>query len=68
MVKDKKPLEDIKGLSEKLEVLDSEGIRHLIRYSGTEKKLRILLEAKDSKLMNARMDEMVSFFEKALNE
>lgn len=68
MVKDKKPLESIKGLSEKLEVLDSEGIRHLVRYSGTEKKLRILLEAKDAKLMNKRMDEMVSFFQKALNE
>ncbi|MBA3024781.1 MAG: phosphoglucosamine mutase [Sulfurimonas sp.] len=66
-IKVKKPLESIEGLSEKLQEIDKDGIRHLIRYSGTENKLRILLEGKDAKLMNARMDEMVAFFSKALN-
>ncbi|SFV58235.1 Phosphoglucosamine mutase [hydrothermal vent metagenome] len=66
-VKKKVPLESIKGLDEKLKALDKEDIRHLVRYSGTENKLRILLEAKDEKLMNLRMDEMSEFFTKVLN-
>jgi len=67
-VHNKRPLEKIKGLQEKLEALEKEGVRHLVRYSGTENKLRILLEAKDAKLMMQRMDEMSKFFLKALNE
>ena len=66
-VKVKKPLTKIKGLDEKLASLDAQNIRHLIRYSGTENKLRILLEAKEQKIINARMAEMVEFFQKALN-
>ncbi|MDQ7068839.1 MAG: phosphoglucosamine mutase [Sulfurimonas sp.] len=66
-VKKKIPLNTIEGLDKKLKELDSENIRHLVRYSGTENKLRILLEAKDAKLMNKRMDEMSQFFTKALN-
>ncbi|CAI6144057.1 MAG: Phosphoglucosamine mutase [uncultured Sulfurimonas sp.] len=66
-VKKKVALESIDGLDEKLKALDAQGIRHLIRYSGTENKLRILLEAKDEKLMNLRMDEMSQFFKKVLN-
>ena len=66
-VKKKVALESIDGLDKKLKALDAQGIRHLIRYSGTENKLRILLEAKDEKLMNLRMDEMSQFFKKVLN-
>ncbi|MDF1877368.1 phosphoglucosamine mutase [Sulfurimonas sp. SAG-AH-194-L11] len=66
-VKNKMPLENIEGLEQKLKALEAEDIRHLVRYSGTENKLRILLEAKDAKLMNTRMDEMSEFFSKALN-
>ena len=66
-IKVKKPLEEIEGLSEKLEILDSQNIRHLIRYSGTENKLRVLLEGKDAKQMNKAMDDMLTFFEKSLN-
>jgi len=66
-IKVKKVLEDIDGLSEKLTQLESLGIRHLIRYSGTENKLRVLLEAKEAKIMNEKMDEMIEFFQKALN-
>ncbi len=66
-VKNKTPLEEIKGLTEKLKALEGEGVRQLVRYSGTENKLRILLEAKDAKLMRKRMNELSDFFTKALN-
>lgn len=66
-IKVKKPLEKIAGLSEKLEAVTAKNIRHLIRYSGTENKLRILLEAKDAKVMHKEMDLLVAFFEKELN-
>jgi phosphoglucosamine mutase len=66
-VKVKKPLDEIDGLKARLDELDGEHIRHLIRYSGTENKLRILLESKDAKSMNRAMDNLVSFFEDALN-
>ena len=66
-VKTKKPLDTIEGLSEALAKVDALYIRHLVRYSGTENKLRILLEGKDAKVMEKEMDILVSFFEKALN-
>jgi phosphoglucosamine mutase len=66
-VKTKKVLSEIDGLDEKLKELDENGVHHLVRYSGTENKLRVLLECKDAKKMNLYMDEMVEFFQKALN-
>ena len=66
-IKNKKPLQEIVGLDKKLKELDEKGIRHLIRYSGTENKLRVLLECKDAKAMNTNMDDLVEFFQKALN-
>jgi phosphoglucosamine mutase len=67
-VKEKKELNDISGLVEKIEKLENNGIRQLIRYSGTENKLRVLLEAKNKKLMEEKMDELITFFKKALND
>jgi phosphoglucosamine mutase len=66
-VKVKKPLSEIEGLEDELAKTDSLHMRHLIRYSGTENKLRILLEGKDAKVLEKQMDHLVSFFEKALN-
>jgi phosphoglucosamine mutase len=66
-IKVKKPLNEIDGLNDKLDELDKSSVRHLVRYSGTENKLRILIECRDSKMMHRRMDEMVEFFQKALN-
>lgn len=63
----KKPLDEISGLQEKLGHLDSLGVRHLVRYSGTENKLRVLLEAQDAKQMELLMDDIVAFFQKELN-
>lgn len=66
-VKSKKPLDQIEGLGKELEKIEKLHMRHLIRYSGTENKLRILLEGKDAKVMEKEMEKLVSFFEKALN-
>ena len=66
-VKEKKPLEKIEGLQERLLELDKAGVRHLIRYSGTENKLRVLLECKDGRLLNKKMKDLTEFFQKELN-
>ncbi len=66
-VKVKKPLSDIEGLAHELAQTEKLHMRQLIRYSGTENKLRILLEGKDLKVLEKQMDHLVSFFEKALN-
>ncbi len=66
-IKVKKPLDKIVGLDAKLQELDAKNIRHLIRYSGTENKLRILLECKEAKIMEKEMGLMTEFFQKALN-
>jgi phosphoglucosamine mutase len=66
-IKEKKPLETIEGLFEITKELEQKGIRHLIRYSGTENKLRVLLESKDFKAMEKYMQKVVDFFKKALN-
>ena len=63
----KVPLSEIEGLSALEEAIKEEGIRSLIRYSGTENLLRILLEGKNEERVNARMEELEVFFRKALN-
>jgi len=66
-VKEKKALDTIDGLDAMLEDIESKNIRQLVRYSGTENKLRVLLEGKDAKVMNENMDALINFFKKALN-
>ncbi|EPD7134424.1 phosphoglucosamine mutase, partial [Campylobacter upsaliensis] len=44
------------------------GINSLFRYSGTENLIRLLLEAKDSKLLEKEMRGVEAFFRKALND
>ena len=65
-IKEKKPLDKIEGLQAHLDVVEKLHMRHLIRYSGTENKLRILLEGKDAKILNKKMNELEEFFAKEL--
>ena len=62
----KTPLESIEGLAEMEKAVRADGLRSLIRYSGTENKLRILLEGKSARKIEKRMEELVDFFRKAL--
>lgn len=65
-VSEKIPLNEIKGLDELLKPLRDKGLRDLIRYSGTENKIRLLLEGKNKKDVEDGMQTLISFFKKAL--
>ncbi|RXK02232.1 phosphoglucosamine mutase [Arcobacter sp. CECT 8989] len=65
-VSEKKPLDEIDGLEEILEPIRKKGIRDLIRYSGTENKIRLLLEGKDKKEVEESMAILKGFIEKVL--
>ncbi len=61
------PLDSIEGLNNITDEISSVGIRHLIRYSGTENKLRILLEGNDKALLENYHENLYSFLDKAIN-
>jgi phosphoglucosamine mutase len=65
-VSHKTPLDEIDGLKQIQDSLKSKGIRELIRYSGTENKLRVLVEGKDKKELKKANDELVAFLKKNL--
>ena len=62
----KLPINEIKGAKELFTQIEKAGIRHLVRYSGTENLMRILLEGKDHVALLKMMDKTVNFFKKAL--
>ncbi len=66
MIEEKVPLENIKGLDNLLQELRALGLRDLIRYSGTENKIRLLLEGKDSKVVEESMDKLVNLIKSNL--
>ncbi len=66
-VASKPPISEIKGLDTVIESIEKLGLRQLIRYSGTENKLRLLLEGKDAALVDEQMLILESFFKKTLN-
>ena len=66
-ISNKIPLEEIAGYSELVSSLKALHVRVLIRYSGTENLLRILLEGKDERLLTQKMEEVEEFLKKALN-
>ncbi|MEA2049706.1 MAG: phosphoglucosamine mutase [Campylobacterota bacterium] len=66
VIEDKIPLEEISGLEELLQSIRDKDIRDLIRYSGTENKIRLLLEGKDKKAVDDSMDELQAFIKSKL--
>jgi len=66
LVDEKRDLDAIEGLDALKEKIESLGMRHLFRYSGTENKIRLLLEGKDEKKLEGMMEECKTFFKSAL--
>ncbi len=62
----KPELSEIEGIDALMQRVEEAKMRHLFRYSGTENKLRILLEGKDEAVLDEMMEECVGFFKRAL--
>ncbi len=63
----KVPLDEIDGYTQLVEKIEIQNIRVLIRYSGTENLLRILLEGKDETKLNKMMEEVTKLLQSKLN-
>ncbi len=60
-VKEKRPLEGLSGLREAIRAVEAQTQgrgRVLVRYSGTESKLRILVEARDQAAARAGLSRI----------
>jgi len=66
LVEEKRPLDTIEGLDMLKEKIEGLGMRHLFRYSGTENKIRLLLEGKDEDQLEEMMETCKTFFKGAL--
>jgi len=66
LVDEKRPLESIEGLAALQDKIEGLGMRYLFRYSGTENKIRLLIEGKDQEKLEAMMEESKRFFKGAL--
>ncbi len=66
LVDEKRPFEEIEGLDALKEKVEAQGMRHLFRYSGTENKIRLLLEGKNEKVLEKMMEECKTFFKGVL--
>jgi phosphoglucosamine mutase len=66
LVEEKRPFEEIEGLSLLKKEVEAAGMRHLFRYSGTENKVRLLLEGRDEKALEKMMEKCTAFFKGVL--
>ena len=62
----KTPLNKIDGAMEQLETVTKEGYNHIVRYSGTENKLRLLVEGSDKQKAQKLLNDLVKFFKSKL--
>ena len=65
-VTEKIPLEDIKGLKELQAEFKKKNLRENVRYSGTEDKIRLLIEGKDKDEVKDAMKKLVDFIKQAI--
>ena len=65
-IKTKVPLEQISALPQLQAEIEAAGMRHLFRYSGTENLIRLLLEGREAKALEAMMERVEAFFAEAL--
>lgn len=66
-IENKKEFENIEGYQKLVDKIQSQGMRHLFRYSGTENKIRLLLEGKQRTKLEKMMEESIKFFKKVLD-
>jgi len=66
-IEHKKEFENIEGYQELIQKIESKGMRHLFRYSGTENKIRLLLEGKNAAQLEKMMQECSEFFTRVLD-
>ena len=66
LVDEKRDFETIEGLESLKTEVENAGMRHLFRYSGTENKIRLLLEGKDEEALESMMEKCKVFFSGAL--
>jgi phosphoglucosamine mutase len=66
-VTQKIPFEEIEGALEKLDSIKKEGYTHIVRYSGTENKLRLLIEGANKHKATQLLNELVKFFKEKLS-
>jgi phosphoglucosamine mutase len=66
-VLEKTPFEKIEGAKEILDNIKKEGYNHIVRYSGTENKLRLLVEGANKMKANQLLDELTTFFKAKLS-
>jgi len=66
LVDEKRDFATIDGLEALKEEVENAGMRHLFRYSGTENKIRLLLEGRDEKALEVMMEKCKTFFKGAL--
>ena len=65
-IDEKRNFASIKGLDLLQKEVEDAGMRHLFRYSGTENKIRLLLEGKDEEALEKMMEKCKVFFQSAL--
>ena len=63
-----KPPQDIPGLQQAIAEIEGQGSRVLVRYSGTEPKLRILVEAVESDLAHSSASRLADLVAEKIGE